>query len=511
MIFHPWLAACAVTFCAPLVAQSISPSSPKAIHSTPKRAGTYHVATGTWLRPTSDSARMGNTDVIYNNTAYTGQYSTTTDLPNSYQLVQAGRIPSSGSAGTANRDNYLITDIEMGYCIEANAPAAADVLITIYGSYVPCEDPANHPIVGEFLASGLPGANIIYFAMGLPTCWTVNFDLTGGEEICVLGDADGHFSGDLTRDSFGIGLEFDPGGLAGFYASRISLGPMLAGDRLWTVQSSGAILPPSGGTGVPGCPTRITGGGGGTYFGPAECCLPAGGGDNSSGLDTEDLYWINFHPSSIYDPGCYWFGGSVNPAGCNANGGMVSNPPSSSHIKISANQSDNCIPDFKDVTTFCGPGNNNSTGSPAVLTGLLGFSSGSGLHLNVAGGPPALPGSQMLGYFLVGDTNSAPGISISDGQFCLAGPSGGSFGRYNAIGTDRMSLGFFNNAGVLENASRTGGYSGLGFDVPSAIQIAGSPPATILSGDTYHFQCWYRDTAAGAGHSNFSNAVSVVF
>ncbi|MDF1838444.1 MAG: hypothetical protein P1V35_11280, partial [Planctomycetota bacterium] len=114
-------------------------------------------------------------------------------------------------------------------------------------------------------------------------------------------------------------------------------------------------------------------------------------------------------------------------------------------------------------------------------------------------------------YFLVGNMDATPGITLSDGQFCLVGVPGASFGRYNVSGTTRNSIGLFDAAGNLENFVGTGGVSGFGFDVPSAIEIAGFPPTTIMAGDTYHFQCWYRDTLAGSGHSNFSNGLSVTF
>ncbi len=163
-------------------------------------------------------------------------------------------------------------------------------------------------------------------------------------------------------------------------------------------------------------------------------------------------------------------------------------------------------------TPFCDPANNNSTGAPAVMTANFGSGVGSDLHLDVSGGPlPLSDGSRMLGYILVGNLDSSPGISISDGQLCLLGMPGAAFGRYNVFGTPRNSIGLFDAGGNLENLVGTGGVSGYGFDVPSAIEIAGSPPTTIMSGDTYHFQCWYRDTLAGAGHSNFSSGASVTF
>ncbi|MCP5022248.1 MAG: DNRLRE domain-containing protein [bacterium] len=160
--------------------------------------------------------------------------------------------------------------------------------------------------------------------------------------------------------------------------------------------------------------------------------------------------------------------------------------------------------------TFCDPAN-NSTGSPAVLSANFGSGVGSDLHLDVSGGPPPQPsGMGMLGYFLIGNANDAPGIPISDGQFCLVG-LGGRFSRYNVAGTDRNSVGQFDSLGNLQNTVGTGGPSGFGFDVPSDVEISGFPLTTIMAGDTYHFQFWYRDSVSGVGRSNFSNGLSVTF
>ncbi len=149
--------------------------------------------------------------------------------------------------------------------------------------------------------------------------------------------------------------------------------------------------------------------------------------------------------------------------------------------------------------TFCQP-NANSTGQAALLSGSYLNGGFMQLHLDVEGGA-----SGEFGYFLVGD-HSHGSLNLGDGVFCLAG-AGGQFYRYNlAPGTSENSVGVFDSNGVLQNISNTS-TSGSGFDVP--MQIPGSQP--ILSGQTWHFQAWYRDTPAGAGHSNFSNGLSVTF
>jgi hypothetical protein len=517
MLRSSLIAAGSVILCTAAAAQSVDIAGAQAIQSAPQFGGTYHVATGTWTRNVPTSAALGVNDVVYNNTANSGYYTTgaIASVTDSFAFVDAARIPATGTAGTANRDNYNLNTITIGYCIVDNAAAAADVLISIYGSYDPCTDPALAACSGEFIGAGLPGATAANIALGYATCWIIGFDLSGGAEICILGDGDGVLDGDLDFDSFGLGMEFDPGALGG-YVGAIGIGPMLTGDRSWTVQATGEIAL-SGGAGVAGCAVAAVGGGGDTYYGPAECCVPALGGDNSSGLDNQDFNWVGDRTSAGANPGCYWFGGYNNILGCNADGAVVpAGIHASFYSKIEADLTANCVPTDcggggSTFVAFCDPANNNSTGGPAVLSGADGSGFETGVHLDVSGGPlPLGDGTRMLGYYLVGNEATA-GIPLSDGQFCLVGTATASFGRYNVGGTSRFSLSLFDAAGDLENFVGTGGVSGYGFDVPFDIEIAGFPPTTIGSGDTYHFQAWYRDTLSGSGRSNFSNALSVTF
>lgn len=158
---------------------------------------------------------------------------------------------------------------------------------------------------------------------------------------------------------------------------------------------------------------------------------------------------------------------------------------------------------------FCDPSNTNSTGASTTLSGFAltggGISGGqSDLHLECTNGVPS-----ELGFFLVGTNPDEPGIVVSNGNFCL---STGPFFRYSVAGGPSNSFGFFNAAGVLENAAGTSsvGSTGntTGFDVP--VSIPGSSQ-TITAGSTWHFQVWHRDTPASTGSSNFSNGLSVTF
>ncbi|MDF1837034.1 MAG: hypothetical protein P1V35_04125 [Planctomycetota bacterium] len=147
---------------------------------------------------------------------------------------------------------------------------------------------------------------------------------------------------------------------------------------------------------------------------------------------------------------------------------------------------------------FCSPADNNSTGVPTVLTGTMGSGVGSGLHLELADGPPS-----QFGYMLVSTGRNVPGIAISQGHLCLAG----SVGRYNVAGTVFDSIGIFDAAGVFQNLPGTATSSGgTGYDVPASVPITGNP--MINAGSIWNFQLWHRENG---GASNFSNGLAVIF
>jgi formylglycine-generating enzyme required for sulfatase activity len=152
-------------------------------------------------------------------------------------------------------------------------------------------------------------------------------------------------------------------------------------------------------------------------------------------------------------------------------------------------------------TTFCNA-TANSSGAPAVLTGSFATPARWNLHLEVTQGVPG-----EIGYVLAGP-EATSGIPISNGQLCLVGTPTAQFYRYNVAGGAMHSVGQFDASGVLDNLVGTS-TTGTGYDVP--LMVPDSVPITIMGGDTWHFQVWYRDTPAGVGTSNFSTGLSVTF
>ena len=145
---------------------------------------------------------------------------------------------------------------------------------------------------------------------------------------------------------------------------------------------------------------------------------------------------------------------------------------------------------------FCFPAAPNSSGASAILEGRW---VSDVLHLDVRQGPP-----DQFGYFLVGTQAADPGLFVGQGEFCLAVGGPHAFVRYNVVGTPWNSLGQFGADGRLRNIAGTAAF-GEGFDVPASIPVLNT---TIQTGDTWHFQAWFREAS---GASNFSNGLSVSF
>ncbi|MCP3914406.1 MAG: hypothetical protein GY711_02490 [bacterium] len=137
------------------------------------------------------------------------------------------------------------------------------------------------------------------------------------------------------------------------------------------------------------------------------------------------------------------------------------------------------------ITNYCSPAVPNSTGSSAWI-----FSSGSPVATNnnfnviAAGLPP-----NQFGYFIAGQFEATPPVPPpgSQGLICMTLPSIGRFNQPWQI--------IQGPAGSLQ------------VDL-TAIPV--NPPAAVLAGDTWNFQCWYRDNNPGPT-SNFTDALRVTF
>lgn len=138
-------------------------------------------------------------------------------------------------------------------------------------------------------------------------------------------------------------------------------------------------------------------------------------------------------------------------------------------------------------TSYCTPAAPNSTGAPAVISG-----SGSAVVQlnNLVLTSSSLP-LNAAAYFLCSRTQGFvmnPGGTA--GNLCL----GSSIGRQ--VG------------GVIPNSGVTGVVN-VTADLTVMPQPTGA--VVVLPGETWNFQCWYRDAVGGSATSNFSDGLEVLF
>ncbi|QDV07574.1 hypothetical protein Poly30_31000 [Planctomycetes bacterium Poly30] len=140
------------------------------------------------------------------------------------------------------------------------------------------------------------------------------------------------------------------------------------------------------------------------------------------------------------------------------------------------------------ITRYCSPGVPNSTGTPGSIDAIGSvLAADNNMTLTAA----SLPTSA-FGFFIVSQTQgmvNQPGGSL--GVLCVAG----GVGRY--VG-----------AGQIQNSGATGTFS-LPIDLTMTPTPTGLVP--VMSGETWNFQAWHRDSVGGSAVSNFTDAVSVSF
>ena len=136
-------------------------------------------------------------------------------------------------------------------------------------------------------------------------------------------------------------------------------------------------------------------------------------------------------------------------------------------------------------TTYCNTAIANSTGQSADIEALgSDLVSMNSLQLSCTQMP-----TNQFAYFLNSLSQGfVPGPGGSQGNLCL----GGGIGRYNS---------------AIQNSGANGAVN-LTLDLGNTPTPMGA--VNIAVGETWNFQCWYRDLNPGAT-SNFSNAVAVTF
>ncbi|MCP3919565.1 MAG: hypothetical protein GY711_28860 [bacterium] len=136
-------------------------------------------------------------------------------------------------------------------------------------------------------------------------------------------------------------------------------------------------------------------------------------------------------------------------------------------------------------TSYCSPALPNSTGFPATLaTDGSNLVADNDLTLIADALPPG-----EFGYFLVGSNQGSFMPPGSQGILCLTcGFTGcGGIGRFNGPGE------------IIQGPT--------GSLVVDLTSLPLSPPQAVQPGETWNFQCWFRDL----GSNNFTDAVSITF
>ncbi|MCP3918296.1 MAG: hypothetical protein GY711_22340 [bacterium] len=134
---------------------------------------------------------------------------------------------------------------------------------------------------------------------------------------------------------------------------------------------------------------------------------------------------------------------------------------------------------------YCGPAVPNSGGGSAVIRASGDQTAGGDVVLSAW----SLPQYQ-IGYFLVGQgSGTLFPVNGSDGRLCLLGDA---VGRYNHPSQVM-------NTGAL-------GRLFLGID---SSQLPMSPVTAAMPGETWNFQCWFRDNPNQTSH--FTDATAVTF
>ncbi|MFT5197821.1 MAG: hypothetical protein ACI87O_000463 [Planctomycetota bacterium] len=212
-------------------------------------------------------------------------------------------------------------------------------------------------------------------------------------------------------------------------------------------------------------------------YAPGNC----GGGNISnlaqgfSGSDDENISWTNTNTenTTVILEARVWVGSS---SACN------------NYDLVIAGAGANCSGSGAIGSLYCSPANINSIFMPALIAATgSSVASDNDVSLTVTQLPP-----NQFGYFLNSQDQAFianPGGSM--GNLCVGGPSG--LGRH------------------LSTLQSSGG-SGVMSTVLDLTQIPTQSGinTSVVAGQTYNFQCWYRDFFV-ASTSNFSDGISILF
>ena len=419
----------------------------KPVTSPVRNAGTYHLATNTWTRKTTQS-NVG-ADTVYNNTCSSGYYS-----PLSLDTyVDEGRVPTAG--GPTNVNNRpgcepatTVDGFQLSYCTDQTSASIGTYTVNFYQSYTACATVIGVTPTAGFGINGLPASPVL----GTLACWIVNLDLDAPPQSASLAfvmqnDGDGTFTGTTSANLFGWSMAST--------AAGTSTGPLIAADF------------------------NVCSGFDGTRWDTVINYAEAG-----SGMSTLDQFRIEGGGTA---PGCYFFGGQpwasfglqlyADACAPSANGtvfcigdGVAPHTacPCANHSTTASGSG--CLNSFAVGATM------RSTGNPSISSDTV--------VLNAGG----LPVASTLIFQGTTMQNSGNGSVFGDGLRC----AGGSIARLKTITASGTA------------GSAVANYP-TGSDLP--VHIKGNITAPGLR--TY--QAWYRNSASfcTAAVFNVSNGYAI--
>jgi hypothetical protein len=387
-------------------AQSDLKSRLKPITSPFRRAGVYHVATGTWTL-NGQLANLTGPDIIYNNSCSEGGYFLFMTTGEKWQ--HRSRVPTTAANGAPTTQNffdpakndeapgcdtsYLVNGFQIVYCSERPSTLGPfDQDYEFASAYLSCGVSDMVPDV-TFHVTGLPGGT----ATGQQICWIVDVDLDAASaSFTLMADQDGTWTGPSTSEQFG----YSQGPTTPGITTAQATGPVLAGNYFWT---------------------------GGPFVGPLTPCSGTDGtiwdspvnlAEEGSGMSSADFVRITGNPQIT--PGCYFFTHDVHP---------------DVYLKLFSDAPD--CPPIEPGITFCEPGlsgvmpclcgnppsgpergcNNSAGTGGASLTdlGVASLSNDTLVFTTSAERPTAL--SIVLG----GNIELPSGVTFGDGVRCTGG------------------------------------------------------------------------------------------
>jgi hypothetical protein len=370
-----------------------------------RRAGVYHVATGTWTR-NGQLANLTGPDIIYNNSCSSGGYFAAMQTGQKFQ--HRSRVPTTAANGAPTTPryfdplknneapgcdtSYLVNGFQVAYC--SQRPSGLGTLAFDFefaNAYLWCSYLDMVPDV-TFNVTGLPGGT----STGQQICWIVDVDLDAASTSFTLqADQDGRYVGPSTSEQFG----YSQGPTTPGMTTAQATGPVLAGNYTWTGDTFVGLLVPCSGTD-------------GTIWDS-----PINLAEQGTGMSSADF--VRITGTSQVAPGCYYFSHFAQDDFYLKLFSDTECPPAAPGVTF-------CEPGIGGVMTcVCGnppsgPGRgcNNSAGTGgATLTdaGMANLSADTVVFTTTAERPTAL--SIVLG----GTLDIASGVQFGDGVRCTGG------------------------------------------------------------------------------------------